>query len=92
MSDPLALRLREVLEAAHRRYRHGQSGFGALVTPPIPAALIDQVADGLAPVMRELVEETVAARLDAPGVHDLDTVLAEARLAPTDLRPNKQAG
>ena len=86
MSDPLALRLREVLEAAQRAYRKGQGGFGALVTPPIPAALIDQVAAGLAPVLRELVREAVIARLDAPGVHDLDTVMAEARLAPTDLR------
>ena len=92
MTDPLALRLREVLEAAHRRYRHRQSGFGALVTPPIPAALIDQVAAGLAPVLRELVREAVTARLDAPAVHDLDTVLAEAGIKPTDLRPGREAG
>lgn len=86
MSDPLAARLSEVLEAAQRRWRKSQTGFGALVTPTFPAALIDQVAAGLAPVLRELVREAVIARLDAPAVHDLDEVLAEVRLAPTDLR------
>ena len=91
MTDPLALRLREVLEAAHRRYRKGQTGFGAYVTPPIPAALIDQVAAGLAPVMRELVREAITERLDAPAINSA-TGVAEVRLAPTDLRTNKQAG
>ena len=85
MSDPLAVRLREVLEAAHRRYRKNQSGFGALVTPPLPAALIDQVAAGLAPVMRELVREAITERLDAAAINSA-TGVAEVRLAPTDLR------
>jgi hypothetical protein len=86
MTDPLAIRLREVLEAAHRRYRKGQTGFGALVTPPIPAALIDQVATGLAPVLRELVREAVVARLDAPSPQRLDSVVVATGIAPTDLR------
>lgn len=84
----LESRLREVLAAAQARWRK-QRGMGVIVTPIIPNPLIDQVAAGLAPVCRELVVETVAAllpklieealaaRLDAPGVHDLDDVIRE---------------
>lgn len=61
--DPLASRLSEVLEAAHRRYRRSQRGFGALVTMPIPAALLDEVAAGLAPVLRELAREAAAEQV-----------------------------
>lgn len=82
----LIARLSETLEAAQRRWRKSQSGFGALVTPTFPAALIDQVAAGLAPVLRALVNEAVGARQDARPV------LAEKRLAATDLRPSKEAG
>lgn len=81
----LTSRLQEVLEAAHRRWRKSQGGFGALVTPPIPAALIDQVATGLAPVLRELVREAITERAEAPAVNRA-TGIAEVRLAPTDLR------
>jgi hypothetical protein len=84
----LESRLREVLVAAQARFRK-QRGMGVIVTPIIPNPLIDQVAVGLAPVVRQLVVETVAAllpglveaavaaRLDAPGVHDLDAVIGE---------------
>lgn len=92
MTDPLASHLQEVLEDAHRRYRKSQTGFGALVTPTFPAALIDQVAAGLAPLLRGLVAEAVAARLDTPDTHNRATGRAEVRLAPTDLRPSKEAG
>jgi len=62
MTDPLVARLTEVLVAAQARYRK-QRGFGAIVTPPIPQPLIDQVAAGLALVLRELVREAVATEL-----------------------------
>lgn len=78
MADPLESRLREVLAAAQARFRK-QRGMGVIVTPIIPNPLIDQVAAGLAPVLRELVREAVAARLDAPGMHNLDDGLREAR-------------
>lgn len=58
--DPLALRLREVLVAAHRRYRRSRSVLGALTTLPIPDPLIDEIATGLAPVLRDLVAAAVA--------------------------------
>jgi hypothetical protein len=69
----LESRLREVLVAAQARWRK-QRGMGVIVTPIIPNPLIDEVAAGLAPVLRDLVREAVAERLDAPGVHDLDDV------------------
>jgi len=84
----LESRLREVLVAAQARFRK-QRGMGVIVTPIIPNPLLDQVAAGLTPVCRELVDETcrallpklieeaLAARLDAPGVHHLDDVIGE---------------
>jgi hypothetical protein len=54
--DPLVARLAEVLSAAQHRYRT-QRGWGAMVTPPIPPRLIDEVATGLAPLLRDLVRE-----------------------------------
>lgn len=90
MTDPLVSRLTEVLCAAQRRYRT-RRGWGALTSLPIPDGLIDEIAAGVAPVLRDLVETAVALRLDAPGVHQLDTVLAEVGLKPVDLRPGKEA-
>lgn len=58
----LEARLREVLVAAQARWRK-QRGMGVIVTPPIPNPLIDQVAAGLAPVLRELVREAVRAEM-----------------------------
>lgn len=90
MTDQLEARLREVLVAAQARFRK-QRGMGVIVTPIIPNPLIDQLAAGLTPVLRGLMDETVAAvlprliedalaaRLDAPGVHDLDDVIRETR-------------
>lgn len=57
-ADPLTHRLTEVLTAAQHRYRT-QRGWGAYTSIPIPAGLIDEVAAGLAPVLRELVREAV---------------------------------
>ncbi|HLU98719.1 MAG TPA: hypothetical protein VKZ89_17935 [Thermobifida alba] len=62
MTDPLVARLTEVLVAAQARYRK-QKGFGAICTPPIPQPLIDQVAVGLAPVIRDLIAEAVRVEL-----------------------------
>ena len=59
----LAARLREVAVAAQRSYRT-QRGWGAIVTPPIPDRLIDEITTGLAPVLLELVDAAVAERLD----------------------------
>lgn len=63
MTDQLEARLQEVLVAAQRRYRTTRGPFGALTSIPIPNALIDEVAAGLAPVLRELVREAVAEQL-----------------------------
>ena len=63
MIDPLEARLQEVLVAAQRRYRTART-WGALTSIPIPNGLIDEVAHGLAPVLRELVREAVAVELD----------------------------
>lgn len=63
MSDPLVARLQEVLVAAQRRYRTAR-GWGALTTLPIPDRLIDEVAAGLAPVLRELVDAAVEQRME----------------------------
>ena len=60
MTDPLVPRLTEVLVAAQRRYRT-RRGWGALTSIPVPDGLIDEVAVGLAPVLRDLVQETVSA-------------------------------
>jgi hypothetical protein len=59
MTDPLEARLQEVLVAAQHRWRTARS-WGAMTTIPIPNGLIDEVAAGLAPVLRELVREAVA--------------------------------
>lgn len=63
----LALRLRETLSAAQRRYRTAR-GMGCIVTPRIPDGLIDEFAAGIAPVMLELAivaAELVAERAQA---------------------------
>ena len=62
MTDPLEARLQEVLVAAQHRYRTSR-GWGAITSIPIPDRLIDEVAAGLAPVLRDLVREAVAAEL-----------------------------
>jgi hypothetical protein len=62
----LTARLREVLVAAQTRFRK-QRGMGVIVTPIIPNPLIDQVAAGLAPVLRDLVREAVHAELQGAG-------------------------
>lgn len=56
--DPLAVRLRETLSAAQHRYRT-QHGWGALTTLRIPDRLLDEIAAGLAPVLRDLVRDAV---------------------------------
>lgn len=58
--DELASRLSETLCAANRRWRQNLPFGSALVVPAFPEALIDQVARGLVPVLRELVREAVA--------------------------------
>jgi len=58
----LTARLTEVLCAAQARFRK-QRGMGVIVTPIIPNPLIDQVAAGLAPVLRDLVREAVMTEL-----------------------------
>jgi hypothetical protein len=63
MTDPLEARLQELLVAAQRRYRTART-WGALTSIPIPNGLIDEVAAGLAPVLRELVREAVAVELN----------------------------
>lgn len=67
MNDPLESRLREVLVAAQARFRK-QCGMGVIVTPIIPNPLIDQVAQGLAPVLRDLVREAVRTELQGEGL------------------------
>jgi hypothetical protein len=66
MTDDLESRLREVLVAAQARFRKSR-GMSVVVTPIIPNPLIDQVAAGLAPVLRDLVREAVRAELAAAG-------------------------
>ena len=65
ITDPLAHRLAEVLTAAQHRWRTGRS-WGAICTPPIPAGLLDEVAAGLAPVLRELAREAAREHTDGP--------------------------
>lgn len=84
MSDPLAVRLSEALEAAQHRYRT-RRGFGALVTPVIPPKVIDGFAEALAPILRQAVRDAMTERLDGPGQ-------PEKHLAATDLRRGKEAG
>ena len=67
MTDPLAARLSEVAVAAQRTYRT-RRGWGAYTTPPVPTGLIDEITAGLAPVLLDLVDAAVAARLAAPNV------------------------
>jgi ABC-type branched-subunit amino acid transport system ATPase component len=58
----LTLRLRETLSAAQRRYRTAR-GMGCIVTPRIPDLLLDELAAGLAPVLRALVADAVAQQV-----------------------------
>ena len=59
----LAARLREVAVAGYERWRK-QRSWGAIVTPT-PHRLIDEIVAGLAPVLRDLVREAVAAHQEA---------------------------
>lgn len=77
--DPLVPRLREVLCAAHRRWRENIPTGTALLVPPVPSALLDQVAAGLAPVLREMVDHAVAARDAADLAVVAETAVGEAR-------------
>ncbi|HEY9416300.1 MAG TPA: hypothetical protein VIQ30_16200 [Pseudonocardia sp.] len=58
----LALRLRETLSAAQQRYRTAR-GMGCIVTPKIPDKALDELAAGLAPVLRALVADAVAQQV-----------------------------
>lgn len=58
----LALRLRETLAAAQQRWRTAR-GMGCIVTPKVPDGLLDEVAAGLAPVLRALVADAVAQQV-----------------------------
>lgn len=64
--DPLAVRLRDTVTSAERRWRTSLGVLGAITTPRIPTALLDELAAGLAPVLRELVADTVAEQLPEP--------------------------
>jgi hypothetical protein len=64
VTDPLVARLSEVLVAAQRRHRT-QRGWGAYTSVPIPNGLIDEIAAGIAPVLRELVREAVREQQQA---------------------------
>jgi hypothetical protein len=55
-TDPLVARLAEALTSAQHRWRACR-GFGAIFTPAIPPAVIDEVAAALAPVIRQAVED-----------------------------------
>lgn len=55
----LTARIQQLLVAAQQRYRT-QQGMGALVTLRIPDRLLDEVAAGLAPLLRDLVAAAVA--------------------------------
>jgi hypothetical protein len=70
--DDLQSRLAETLIAANRRWRKSFPFGAACVIPAFPDALIQQVARGLAPLLRELVREAVADQQavvlrDSPG-------------------------
>lgn len=60
--DDLTARLRETMSAAQRRYRTAR-GMGCIVTPRIPDGLLDELAAGLAPVLRALVADAVAQQV-----------------------------
>jgi len=64
VTDPLVARLAEVLVAAQRRHRT-RRGWGAYTTLAIPDGLIDEIAAGIAPVLRDLVRETVNEQQEA---------------------------
>jgi hypothetical protein len=51
-------RLSEVLVAAQRRHRT-QRGWGAYTSIALSNGLIDEIAAGIAPVLRDLVREAV---------------------------------
>jgi hypothetical protein len=55
--DPLAALLAEALTAAQYRYRSRLGTWGAAVSQPAPAALIDALAVELAPVFRVAARE-----------------------------------
>jgi hypothetical protein len=60
--DDLKARLRETMSAAQQRYRTSR-GMGCIVTPRIPDGLLDELAAGLAPVLRALVADAVAQQV-----------------------------
>ena len=65
MTEPeLAQRLAQAFIAAQHRHRN-RSRWGAVTTLQVPSPLIDELAASLAPVLRELIEDTVNARLGA---------------------------
>lgn len=76
--EALASRLREVLAAAHHRYRTQRSVLGALTTVPIPAALLDHIATSAAPLLQELVDTAVDARLASQYASDQTELAAVA--------------
>lgn len=49
-------RTRQTLVAAHNRYRR-QRGWGALTSPPLPAAALDELAVVIAAVVWDAVRE-----------------------------------
>lgn len=55
-ADPLVWRLAEALSAMQHRYRT-RRGFGAYVTPALPAEVIDAFAEALAPILREAARD-----------------------------------
>ena len=58
----LAARLKETLVAAQHRWRTSR-GMGCIVTPKIPDKALDELAAGLAPVLRALVDDAVAQQV-----------------------------
>lgn len=58
-TDPLAAHLAAALVQAQHSYRT-RRGFGAYVTPRIPADVISGFAEALAPVVRGVVAEAIA--------------------------------
>lgn len=57
-----AARLSEAFAAAQHRYRT-RRGMGAIVTPRVPDALLDEVANGLAPALLAAIDAAIDARL-----------------------------
>lgn len=53
--DDLTARTRQRVAAAHHRYRT-RGGMGALCTPPVPAALLDALADVISAAAWDAVE------------------------------------